>query len=337
MKKQKKQKPQQNSNEMLSFLKTFIATFLIIMVVGTPLFAKVGEVLDMTPGDENAPVLEEHVDFATLIPTDSPFFDAFMNTNRINILAIGVDHHNLTDTIILASFDIDNKYIDLISIPRDTYYYRGPGYLDPAHHKINAVYRRNPVNTAKAVSEILWNIPINYYVELSYEGVARIVDSIGGVPMDIPFHMRYDDPKDTPPLRIDIKPGPQVLDGETSVKFLRFRRGNEGYRGYPDADLGRIKAQQTFLKSAARQSLSFNLPDIARTAFESVNSDMTLRVALHLATRAIGIDPEDIRTYQIPVRGHDIRPDRQGIADMLTEIYSMEPVVVDDEDEDYDE
>jgi len=332
------QKNSKNSNEALMFLKTFIATFLIIMVIATPIFARVGEFLDLTPGTEDGPVLEEEIDFAQLIPTDSPFFDAFINTNRVNILLLGVDNHNLTDTIMLASFDVDNRFLDVISIPRDTYFYRGPGFIDRAHHKINAVFRGNPVNTAVAVSEILMNIPINYYVMLSHDGVAAIIDEIGGVPMYIPFHMRYDDPRDTPPLRIDIPAGHQVLDGEMSIGLLRFRTGNPGFRSFPDADLGRIRMQQEFMKSAARESLGLNLPNVARAAFEHVESDMPLRTMIHLATRAIGIEPENIRTHTMPIRNVSffVNPDRQGIADMLTEIYSMEPVVIDD-DEDEDE
>ena len=305
------------------FLKTFLPALLIVMVIATPVFTKVGEVLELTPGDQDGPVLEDEINFTELIPTDSPFFDAFTNTNRVNILALGTDRNNLTDTIILVSFDVDNKLLDLISIPRDTYYYRGPGYIDKAHHKINAAYRGNPVNTAKAVSEILMNIPINKYVLVSYDSVAVIVDEIGGVPMDIPFHMKYDDPRDTPPLHVDIKPGEQVLDGKTSVGFLRFRKGNSGYRGYPDADLGRIKAQQEFLKSAAKESMGLNLFNIAKVAYKNVQSDMTLRETLYLATKVVGMDAESIRAYQIPVGGEDTRPDMQGIAEMLTEIYSI--------------
>ena len=229
-----KEKPQRrpkekNDNEVSMFLKTFIVVFVLTLAITLPLFTKVVEIGEMSPGNPDAPVLAELVDFETLIPTDSPFFEAFTNANRVNILVLGVDHHNLTDTIILASFDIDQKHMDLIWIPRDTYYYRGPAG-DTGSNKINAAYRKNPVNSAIAVSEILMNIPINYYAEVTYEGVATIIDEMGGVPMDIPFNMRYNDPLDTPPLSINIPKGFQVLSGEQSVKFLRYRSG------YPDAE-----------------------------------------------------------------------------------------------------
>jgi len=316
----KEKKGKQKGSEKKMFVRTFAIALVIVMVIATPLFARVGEVLEMTPGDPDGPVLGDTVNFAELIPTDSPFFDAFVNTNRVNILLLGVDKHNLTDLIMLASFDIDNGFLDIISIPRDTFYYR-PGFVGDAHHKINAAYNRNPVNSALAVSQTLMNIPINYYVSLSFQGVVNIIDSMGGVWIDVPIHMRYSDPFDTPPLHINIPAGYQLLDGQTSVHFLRFR-------SFPDQDLGRIRSQQQFMQAAVRQSLGMDLPNIIRTAFEEINSDITIREALYLSTRMIGMSSENIRTHTMPIARVDtfVHPDRQGIIDLLTEIYSMEIV-----------
>jgi LCP family protein required for cell wall assembly len=254
------------------------------------------------------------------ISSDNPLFDSFPNINKINILLIGVDEHSQTDTIILAIFDTDKKHIDLVSIPRDTYFDRGAGYDDPTYNKINAVYGKNPYNTAKAVSEILMDIPISYYVQLSYDNVAEIVDFIGGVPIDIPNNMKYTDPFATPPLNIDIPAGYQILNGENAINFLRYRMG------YPDADLGRIKAQQEFLKNAFRKSIDMDLPNIIRTVLKNTQSDISLDAALNMAGKAIGMDSESIRIYTMPIAEIEIFyviPDNQGIADMLTEIFSM--------------
>ena len=124
--------------------------------------------------------------------------------------------------------------MDLISIPRDTYFHRD-GYNSEGENKINAAYRKDPVNTARAVSEVLLGMPINYYAVIDYKGVANIVDSMGGVPMDIEFNMKYTDPYDTPPLVINIPKGHQVLDGKHAVQFLRFRHG------YVEGDIGRVE------------------------------------------------------------------------------------------------
>ena len=309
------------NREISIFLKTFLVAFVLILLVATPVLAIMGNALDITPGSPFAPVLAEELPMAVLIPDDSPFFEAFTNAKKVNILVLGVNG-GLTDTIMLACLDTKNKHVDLIWVPRDTYYYRD-GYYGEAERKINAAYRKNPVNSAKAVSEVLLGIPINYYIIAEYDGIEKIVDSMGGVPMDIPFNMKYSDLLDTPPLVIDIPKGEQVLDGEHAVQFLRYRKG------YPDADLGRIKAQQQFMKNAFKQCLSFDLPKIASTVYENITSDINLKAVMFLASKAAGISSDDISTYMMPGRAdpdapYYVYPKSEEIAEILTEIYSIE-------------
>ena len=279
------------------FFKTFIIAFVAFLVIITPVTA-VFRVLDSNPGGENAPVLADEMEIDILLDEDSPFFDAFTNAKKVNILLLGVNG-GLTDTIMLVSLDIKNKHVDLISIPRDTYYQR-PGYNGEAQRKINAAYRKNPVNTAEAVSEILMGIPINYYVVMDYDSVAKVVDTMGGVPMNIPFHMKYTDPYDKPPLYINIPKGERVLDGKQAIQFLRFRQGDQGYPSYPEGDIGRIKAQQTFMVNAFKKCISFDLPKIAVTVYDNITSDMKLKTVLYLAQKGIGITGDDITTYTMP-------------------------------------
>ncbi len=310
------------TSPMQSFLRTFLIAFIVFVILCTPglaIFGKVADYNPWTPGTDNA-VLKEQLD--TIVDEESPFFEAFKDKNRVNILLLGVND-NLTDTIMLASFDMDAKHVDLISIPRDTYYHR-EGYNSEGENKINAAFRGNPVNTAKAVSEILLGMPINYYAVIEYEGVKNIVEAMGGVPMNIEFNMKYTDPYDKPPLVINIPKGEQVLDGEHAVQFLRYRKG------YLEGDIGRVKAHQQFMKSAFRQCLSFNLPKIAKTVFNNVESDITLGKATSIATKAMGISSEDIETYLLPSTPlpdppYYVIPDAEGTAEMINQIYSIEP------------
>ena len=168
-------------------------------------------------------------------------------------------------------------------------------------------------------------MPINYYVIIGYDGVENIVDAMGGVPMTIrKGGMHYKDPYDTPPLVIDIPEGAQVLDGKHAVQFLRYRKG------YLEGDIGRVKAHQEFMKSAFRQCLSYKLPKIAKTVFNNVESDITIGEALSLANSATGISSNAIETYMLPSTPlpdppYYVIPDAQGIAEMINQIYSIEP------------
>lgn len=310
------------------FLRTFIPALIIFCTIFTMLFSAL-KILELNPGGENAHILAEELELNYLIDKNSPFFDAFSAQDRVNVLLLGVNG-NLTDTIMLVSFNMKNPHVDVISVPRDTYYQR-EGYNSQAERKINAAYKGNPVNTAKAVSEILCGIPINYYAIITYEGIETIVDSMGGVPMEIPFRMKYDDPYDAPPLHIDIPEGYQVLDGKKSIEFLRFRHANKGsgYKSYPEGDIGRIKAQQQFVKSAFKQCVGLDLPQIATTSYENLTSDMKLKTMIYFAKKAKGITSEDIATYTLPVDidpnpPYYVYPNKEAIENMLNNIYCEE-------------
>ncbi len=311
---------------MKTFIKTFISGFLIFTVFLVPIqwgLSFVGNVRVFS-GTEN---LKE--DMPYLVNQDSPFFEAFKDKNRVNILMIGVND-GMTDTLMLGSYDLDDQHVDVISVPRDTYYPREDAH-GAAERKINSIYHiKKAVGTATAVSDVLMGMPINYYVVVDYDVVRKVVDSMGGVPMNITFHMHYNDPYDKPPLKIDIPKGYQVLDGDTAVEFLRFRKGSGGYAGYPEGDIGRIKAQQEFVKSAFRQAIGFSLPKVVKTTLDNVDSDLPLGMATKLATKAISLDGEDLETFMIPGKSGTKDglsywlPDEDGIEELLSQIYNMD-------------
>jgi anionic cell wall polymer biosynthesis LytR-Cps2A-Psr (LCP) family protein len=145
--------------------------------------------------------------------------------------------------------------------------------------------------------------------------------------MDIPFHMKYDDIYDKPPLHIDIPAGPQILDGENSVDFLRYRKG------YLEGDIGRVNAQQTFMKSAFKQALSSDFSNLAATVLENVTSDIPIKDMIFLVSKAIGISSEDITTHVMPGWAdpeppYYVYPDSKGIEELVREIYMPTPETV---------
>jgi LCP family protein required for cell wall assembly len=306
---------------MDKFLKYFFVSFLAFTLILVGVFYganKVGGVKIFQSEDDLMSQLPR------LVHSDSPFFDAFTNSKRVNVLLIG-SNKGMTDTMMLVSYDMSAQHVDVISIPRDTYYPRS-GYSDPGSMKINAIYNgEGIVGTATAVSETLLGMPIHYYAMIDYAGVKNVVDAMGGIPMNIPFNMKYNDPYDTPPLVIDIPEGLQVLDGQHAVEFLRYRHG------YPEGDIGRVRAQQEFIKSAFKQMMSLNLPSTMKTIIDNVDSDITLGMATKIATKAIGLNGESISTYLTPgtpalANGASYWfASAEDTAAMINEIYSIQP------------
>ncbi len=228
-----------------------------------------------------------------------PFKRAINESNRINIVLLGMEGPR-TDTIVFASFDPKTKKVNMISLPRDTYFYT-KGYEKAGQRKLNAVYGRSGVKgTMNAIENVLGGVPVHHYVRVTYKGVEEIVDSLGGVEVNVPFHMKYEDPTDDPPLYIDIPAGKQTLNGKQAVKFLRFRKSNDGSVGYRDGDLGRVKAQQQFMSSAIKKAFSFRLPSVANTCFNYIRTDMKLTDILLYVKYAYGMKMDDISMTILP-------------------------------------
>lgn len=231
----------------------------------------------------------------------TPFDKAVEESKRINILLLGLEDTR-TDTIMVVSFDRKTTETNIISIPRDTYFHRA-GHDNLGAKKINAVYCDSGPVGVKAVVQNILNIPIHNYVSVDYDGVRGAVDVIGGVEVDVPFHMYYEDPYDDPPLVIDIPKGKQVLDGDKAIQYLRYRHNNDMTVGYPNGDLGRIKAQQEFIKSAIKKTLGFRLVTVAREVFPYVKTDFTLPDVLLLVSDALSFSTDNITMTILPGRG----------------------------------
>lgn len=283
------------------------------------------------PQDEIIDDLNSNQLYQSIENEKTEFTKLIKKSNRVNILLMGLNGVR-TDTMILASFNPNSKSLDLISIPKDTYYYT-KGYDSPSLKKINAVYGHKEVNfggpegVMKAVSNLL-NLPVDHYVTFSYEDVESIVDSLGGIKVNIPFDMDYDDPWSEPPLHIHLKKGNRVLSGKEAVQFLRYRQNNGN--SHSDGDIGRINRQQQFIKAAAKQAFSLKLPTVANTVFNNVETSMKIEDIGNYSKKAMGISIEDIETYNLPGKSEAINGisyyvhDEKETKKLILQIYKKE-------------
>lgn len=233
---------------------------------------------------------------------------------KVNVLVLGVDKEGLrTDTIMVVSYDVDNKTVKALSIPRDTRMYIGSRYqkINAASAIVNSSGKqRGPQGTVEAVKR-LTNIPINYYICFTFDSLAECMDAVGPVEFEIPdlnddgVGMVYDDPVQD--LHINLKPGLQELDGEQIVHLLRYRQGNKingVRRTYPDGDMGRIKVQQDFVKELVDQKLNIGLvkdiPDIFKAVSKDLKTNLTIENVMSYCQGLDEIESEDIEIYSLP-------------------------------------
>jgi LCP family protein required for cell wall assembly len=303
------------------FCKVFFIALPICLLIFTGSVFGAMKLLDSKPmnhsGVEAQEQTEENLDL--LIPGEGIFKSEYADSKRVNVLAYGNTDEGLADTIMLFSFNPDTQAVDVISVPRDTYHER-EGFAYGGYLKINAAAHEGPLELCKSVHDVLLGIPINYYAMVDYKGVEKIVDSMDGVEIDVPMNMYYTSKKQN--LYINLKKGRQVLDGKHAVQFLRFRKG------YADGDLGRVNAQQEFVKSAAKQALGRDLLKVASTVVENVDSTITPRAILYLAGKAAGMSADEVKAYTLPGKSGMIsglsffvRAENSEIETMLRQIY----------------
>ena len=215
---------------------------------------------------------------------------------EINALVCGTNQ-DLTDTMIYVNYDVKNGKVAMMSIPRDTYitneYCNG--------HKLNSLYRGKNVQPFINQIEELIGVDIDYYLIFDSKMLHEIVDAVGGVEVDVPIRMKYDDP--TQNLHIDLKPGVQVLNGKQAEQFVRYRKGNDG-SGYAMGDLQRTEVQQQFIKKFISTVLSTKnltkIPDLINIALDNTDTNITAREALKYSTDVIKVDTANITSCTAP-------------------------------------
>lgn len=235
---------------------------------------------------------------------------------KINVLLMGVDVDGLrTDAIMLASFDTETKEVNMLSIPRDTKMYIGNRY-----QKINAAHAfvdesgeiGGATATCEAVTRIT-GIPINYYVDFSFDAVAHVIDELGPIEFTIPdlygdgVGMVYDDPVQS--LHINLPPGDYQLNGQQAVWLMRYRHGNVDpstgvFKGYVNGDSDRVEMQQKFLKAVVDQkvnaSLILKIPSIFKDISSEIKTNFTVSEVIKYSKYLTDFSSVNIHSYSLP-------------------------------------
>jgi len=211
---------------------------------------------------------------------------------RTSILVLGSDERkgetaSRSDTIILVTIDPNLNKVAVVSIPRDTRVTLSNGEVA----KINAAYAYGgPEGSIKAVEKLM-GIPVDYYVELNFEGFAKVVDTLGGVTINVPQRMYK------PTEGINLYPGLQRLNGSQALAFVR-------YRDYQLGDIDRAGKQQQFLVALADEVLQPStipkLPAIIKEARPYLDTNMGLTTMLKLASWAPKFTAESVVSQTLP-------------------------------------
>ncbi|MFC4684103.1 MULTISPECIES: LCP family protein [Exiguobacterium] len=203
-----------------------------------------------------------------------------LTKDHFSVLLAGVDggasleEEGRTDSLMVATFNKESRQVTLVSIPRDS-------YVDIVttdgefKDKINHAYAYGGIDTTIATVEKLFDIPIDYYATINFDGIEDLVDAVGGVEVDvlIPISGRATG-------NVELEPGVQTLDGKEALAYARMRKDD------PEGDVGRAKRQQQVLEAIINEATTINsftkLNRIMNAVGDNIRTNMSLSEASQL-------------------------------------------------------
>jgi LCP family protein required for cell wall assembly len=269
----------------------------------------------------------------TAIGTDVPevSIPPWDGKERLNILLVGADvqggGHN-TDTLITVSIDPVTKQVAMFSLPRDMT--NVPVPAGPARRlwgsvygqKINSFFVNNRnrsdvwpgtkktrgYNALKSIMGELYGLDIKYFVEVDFAGFKSVVDSIGGVTVNVQVPVVDDNypASDGKDRRLYIPSGLQHMTGAEALRYARSR--------HTTSDFDRAARQQRLLLSmreqADPQDLIPRLPELVKALKSAVKTDIPIDQLDELLGLASQVDTSNISSYvfQPPLYGSETSP-----------------------------
>ena len=232
------------------------------------------------------------------------------------VMIFGVDKDETrTDTILLAHFDSETKKINIVSIPRDTKVYWTDEQIEKAKEldrpyqdycKITEMSSYGGIDnlrhfTIRSVEEML-DLKVDNYVVLNTKVVREIVDSLGGIEVNVPRVMEYDD--NSQDLHIDLQPGMQLLNGAQAEGVLRWRHNKDYSQQYGMGDLGRIETQQLFTKAFMDKVINDvsldTITKIVTTIYKNVKTDVSFSEALSYVNYLPNLSVSNLKMNTLP-------------------------------------
>lgn len=245
--------------------------------------------------------------------SNAPAAATWDGKSRINILLLGLDYTekraateggpSMSDTMILITIDPMTKTLGALSIRRDLWV-NVPGH---DYNKINKAYWWGEVDNLPGVGgaglamqtvEEFLGVPINFYARVDFNTFVRLVDEIGGVPIDVKERMLMDPYHTGMPFWLE--PGFVVMPGNHALEYARSRSSAGG-----DIDRGGRQMEvvnaiwQKIVKANMMPQLISRAPALYQELSTGVQTNMTLGQAIQLGLLFVQIPQSNFKTYNI--------------------------------------
>ena len=290
-----------------------VASF-VVFVVGSFvfaylfLFAASAQVQEGTlPSISVPPILPTNPTVRPEVVQASPTVEP-ATRRRLNILLLGLDQRDdergvptRSDTMIVVSIDQVKKTAAMISLPRDMWV-EIPGF---ANNRINVANFLGDANRlpgggpalAMKTVEHNFGLRIDYYARINFRGFEKIVDTLGGVTVNVeqPIIDNEYPTEDYETMRIYIPAGVQHMDGKVALQYARSR--------HSENDFGRARRQQRLLLAIRDRALQLDVipkvPTLLGTMKDMLETDIPLQEIARLAMLAKDIDSKNVSSLVI--------------------------------------
>jgi LCP family protein required for cell wall assembly len=223
----------------------------------------------------------------------------FQGEEDIHLIVAGLDLEppHRTDTVMVMHLDLSTLQARIVSVPRDLRVEMPDGGVDKLGHAypFGEEREKQGMEWVRQSVEKLLGVDIPYYVLINFDGFIQLVDAMGGVDITVEKALKYRDRAQN--LEIDIAPGFQHMDGETLLKYVRFRHDALG-------DIARMERQQKAILAvlaALKQGETYRrLPAVVSGMYDTFSTNLTPDQIYALSRQIPKIADGNIRTMTVP-------------------------------------
>lgn len=235
------------------------------------------------------------------------------NFNSFSVLVMGIDENesrkaqgqtrenSRTDSLVYLAVNKDKKKMDMVSIPRDSlslmkaeFDNRDNSYF---FDKITHAHAHSGTDgTIESVSSLL-NVPVNFYIVINFAAFEKVVDSLGGIELYVPFDMKEQNANGEQGT-IELKQGWHTLNGAQALAFSRSR--------YYDSDIDRGQRQLQVIHAVIDKAKSLGglskINELIQITGSNVTHDLSVS---NIATIATMFTTNDINIVAHKIGGYD--------------------------------
>lgn len=215
-----------------------------------------------------------------------------------------VDENNdgeRSDSIMVARIDEKEKSVSIISVPRDLRV-KVPGH---GYQKINSTIEYGGYDLLVSTLNNILDIKINYYAIVYFQGFLDLVDTLGGVTVEVPEGTAGYNVDESKPDIILPAGDAVLLNGEQALVLARCRHGWPIDQGvYAMGDYQRTLNQRNLLKAIAKEVLAQDvtqLPGLIESLSKCVETNMGVDRLISVAMNMKGMDVDAMQSAQLPI------------------------------------